>query len=116
MKTRIKILKIAFIGFSALILLAACGGGSSSGGGGSSVSRMAEKDFVVVLYNFPEEACSSQKFYDLFKEDPRFRNPLIQVASNSVSCATYGKSKGVSCETDDLKYSGNSSCVAGFDA
>ena len=114
-------IKEILVSFSALALLTACGGSSSVSDAISSLSdtdtdtdKLSKKDGIVILYNAESEICESQSFLDEMRSVNNTKNHLIVVASNSVTCSTYGKNS-TNCSTADVEGQGGQSCVVGFD-
>ena len=99
--------------------------GACGGGGGSSTpidDGMTSKDAVFIMYHYPSEVCESNILLnELQIALPEAYNWLVSSASNSITCATYGKTDGVDCMTEDyalidptaIEY--DTSCVIGFD-
>jgi len=99
---------------SALLLLTACGSDSNDNSSSGSSSSVGSKDAVVIFYSYPEEACRSSELESSLRGVDGARNITIEVASNSVTCDTYGKREGQTCMTYDYA-SGSQSCVVGYD-
>ena len=104
-----------------VFLFVGCGGGSSSDST-TPVDAMASKDGVFIVYHYPAEVCKSDLLLNELQITlPEAYNWLLSVESNSVTCATYGKTDGVDCETEDYILTDptagqyDTSCVVGFD-
>lgn len=115
-----QITSILLAGTSAMVM-SACGGGGSSDPV-DTTDPMTLKDGIVIIYHYPEEVCTSDQLIDELQATiPEAENFLLRVESNDVTCATYGKTDGVDCESEDavlidpsfLEY--DTSCVLGFD-
>lgn len=121
--------KVKYLSYGLAIVTASIIGLTGCGGGGSSTSvpvesvdPMTTKDLVAIIYHYPAEVCLSDTLLaELKAAIPEAINWLIRVESNNVNCATYGKTDGVDCETDDLVLTDptaiqyDTSCVMGFD-
>lgn len=104
---------------TAVMFMTACGGGGSS----DTIDPMTLKDGVAIIYHYPAEVCTSDLLMDELQATiPEAENFLLRVESNDVTCATYGKTDGVDCESEDAailidpsfsEY--DTSCVLGFD-
>ena len=106
-KNYIKVMSlVALLGFTA------CGGGGSKAPSAREI--MSKKDGVVIFYGYPQDICRSNAFKELAEQKRGMKNILIQVESNDVTCNTYNKSS-LTCRVDNSTYSGNKSCVIGFD-
>lgn len=97
--------------------LTGCGGG---GGGGDTIYGNG----LAIIYHYPADVCLSPELEDYLNTVvPEAQNLDISVASNEVTCATYNKTEGIDCVTDDFAlvnpdpnpYDVNTSCVIGFD-
>lgn len=104
-----------------VLLLVGCGGGGSSDST-TPVDSMASKDAVMIIYHYPAEVCESDLLLnELQIALPEASNWLLSAESNSVTCATYGKTDGVDCTTEDYSLTDptavqyDTSCVVGFD-
>lgn len=113
--------KIILSAATGIFLLVGCGGGSSSDAT-TPVDPMESKDAIAIIYHYPAEVCQSDILLsELQANVPEAENFLINVESNTVTCATYGKVDGVTCETEDAALSDatflqyDTSCVIGFD-
>ena len=103
-------------------LFTACGGGGGSSDPVEQVDPMTLKDGVSIIYHYPAEVCTSTLLREELQPSvPSISDLLIRVESNDVICATYGKTDGVNCQTQDMvlidpnyeQY--DTSCVIGFD-
>lgn len=102
--------------------LTGCGGGGSTSVPVDPVDPMTTRDGVFIMYHYPAEVCLSDLLLNELKITlPEATNWLLRVESNDVNCATYGKTDGVDCATEDyvltdpnaIQY--DTSCVVGFD-
>ena len=107
-------IKKTFFGLSALLLLTACGGSSSSSETKTDTDKLKERDGIVIFYNYPSNICESDELLNEMKTVSGTKNHLIVVASNNVTCTTYGKNS-TTCSTEDIGGTGGKSCVVGFD-
>ena len=107
-------IKKTFFGLSTLLLLTACGGSSSSSSSKTDTDKLKERDGIVIFYSYPSDVCKSDELLNEMKTVSGTKNHLIVVASNNVTCATYGKDS-TSCVTEDLGSTSDKSCVIGFD-
>ena len=113
-----KHITIILLAGTAAMFMSACGGG---GGGDSSFSG----EGVAIIYHYPAEICESDLLLDELEAamPPEASNISTSVASNEVTCATYGKTDGYDCGTEDMvllapgegyeQY--DTSCVISFD-
>ena len=114
-------IKEILVSFSALALLTACGGSSSVSDAISSLSdtdsdteKISKRDGVIIFYNYPASTCESPELLADLKTVENTSNHLLIVASNNVTCSTYGKNSN-NCSTEDMQQAGDKSCVLGFD-
>lgn len=98
-------------------VMVGCGGGSSSS---TPVDPMSQKDGIVIAYKVPMGICEDPSFQSYLLSELQGTgayNLLFREESNSVTCATYGKTEGTSntegCAVDYYNQ-GNSTCVIGF--
>ena len=98
------------LGMALVFLFVACGG-NSSGYEQSITEQISSRKNIVILYNFPEDECYRYK-----TEKGLYKDPIVSVESNDVTCETYGKSsEEIGCVEEDREYYVNTSCVIGYD-
>jgi hypothetical protein len=104
-----------FVGSVALMAtLSSCG--NYSGDFFGAFGDMEDSDEIAIIYNYPSSTCSSQSLLDSYKYDYPNSNIRISTESNSVTCASYGKSNdGYECSVYDAGYNSSSSCVIGIE-
>lgn len=115
-----KKLGLTTIALSAL-LLSGCGG-SSSKKEKTITEQISERNYVLIMHNYPNGVCEDPRFKPLFQEGLAqegvyISNLITHEEDNTASCALYGKSS-TNCSSDlyNEDNSGNVACVIGFDS
>lgn len=113
-------MKKLLIGLTSLLVILFNGCGGGGGDSDSSVSA----DGIAIIYHYPAEICKSDALLAELEAamPPEAENISTLVATNDVTCATYGKIDGVDCGTGDAAILVDpsyevydTSCVISFD-
>ncbi len=118
----LNVVKILIVSTMVLVM-GGCGGGSGNNGDVSGqVDPMTQKQFIIIMRGTPVGECEDPEFKDYLigsLDGTGAKDFLFREEDNSVNCSTYGKIEGISdteaCIIENA-YSGDSTCVIGFNA
>lgn len=107
----LKKLTLSTVVLSALLLNGCGGGGSKSQ---TIKEQIQERDVIVIVHNYPDDACKSQLLKDTLASDTAARNIITSVEDNTVNCAYYGRT--IATCSEDVFGGYPNACVLGVDA
>lgn len=99
-----------------LSVFVACGGGSSSSttsssGASLASSDIATKEFISIIRN--EDRINCEVLQATIGTFGAFREPIVGIESNTITCADYGREGDRKCSVIDLEIDGTIACVTG---